>query len=401
VRKDLLLLLSVFITVHLWGQTSSFEPQILILSPGKVRADKVFEKEIAEWNKNNKGRSGNRDPEDLKKQPGNIKTMVAAEVEFSKNIDFGKQVSMDAEQYLSYRFFEKFPNLLIMVKDIPSSGKIEDLRKIAADTKLQYVLSFPSLSFFKVDGISYAKLAVQFYDHLTNSLLIDTSYIGDWFNPGFEFACHDSSLSCTISNAISQALDKVIYEVASNSPTLKKERELWQNRLEVLRNEYYPKSFNTSIVTKVIPPTDSNIVMAGLYQLLVNMDSTKFVGFFLKKKAKQGLKQLYQGKWYYEKTEVTYFTPEDDEGGHLQYFNTLQDWGFFKDNSTAFSPDFWETHLFEKVRDLRKDPDWDKYGTTIWKSEEEENRKYIGLYKVVVDQLKGDKETSPTRVKIN
>ena len=96
----------------------------------------------------------------------------------------------------------------------------------------------------------------------------------------------------------------------------------------------------------------------------------------------------YKNKWYYEKSNVTYFEPEDNEEGRLQFFNNLQEWNFFGEGSTRPNPDFWETSLFAKIQDKRKDPDWDKYGTTIWKSEEEENRKYIGMYEIVADQLK-------------
>lgn len=409
------------------GQTS-YEPQILILSPGQVKADKAFEKEIAAYNN-----GPHKDPppeaadaKELQQQPANIQRMVKSEVEFYKNMSLVKEISFISERYLAYKFYEKFPNLLIMLKDTPSNGKIEYLKKLAENAGLQYVLSFPSVSFYMEDGMGHARLAVQFYDHATNSLLIDTSYTGNWHNPGFEFACPDSSLTCTISNSVSQALEKVIYHVAVNNPTLKRERELWRQRLGALRDDNYTRAFDREFAEKIIPAKDSNIRMGSLYQLIISDDKTKFVGFFLEKKNRQGLKQLsesndggnvtilnnkdirdsgylndvpqtyayivkavkYQGKWYYEKANITYFEPADSDGGRLEYFNHLQDWGFFKENATSFDQDFWETHLFEKVKDLRKDPDWDKYGTNIWKSEEEENRNYIGLYKIVAGQLK-------------
>ena len=397
-------------------------------------ADKTFENEIEQWRKNNIGKASGPNSNQLSKLPDNIQRMQASEAEFSKKIDPFKQVSLLTEEYLVYRFYEKFPNVLILLKDIQSTGKIEDLRKLAQDSKLQYVLSFPKLTFYKNDGIGYASLAVQFYDYSANSLLIDTTYTGNWFNPGFEFACKDSSLSCTINNSISQALDKVIHEVASNSPTIKRQRKLWQDRLDILRNDYYPKSVDRSIVKKAIPAKDSNITMASLYQVLVSPDSSKFVAFFLEKKMKENFLQLsrdnsdkevqvlthkdikdsaylddipqtyayiitavkYNSRWYYKKAKVTYFVPEDNAGGQVQYFNMLQEWGFFEDNSTAFNADFWETHLFGKVKDLRKEPDRDKYGQTIWKREEEENRKYLGLYEIVADELKGGNK-SPSK----
>jgi hypothetical protein len=40
----------------------------------------------------------------------------------------------------------------------------------------------------------------------------------------------------------------------------------------------------------------------------------------------------------------------------MQFLNNLQYWNFFKDDSVTFNADFWETGLFKKVKDLRKDP---------------------------------------------
>ncbi|HEY8970624.1 MAG TPA: hypothetical protein VIM64_16070, partial [Puia sp.] len=368
-----------------------------------------------------------------------IQRMAKSDLEFCEHMTFAKEISLRCQSYLAYRFFEKFPNVLVLLKDTPSTGKIEDLKRLAGSSGMQYVLSFPDVSFYKKDGMAYARLAVQFYDKVTGTLLIDTTFVGDWYNPGFEFACKDSSLTCTIHNSISQALEKVIYNVAAGSPTLKREKELWQQRLDILQHDQYTRSFDKSFITNIIPAKDSNITMGSLYQLLISDDKTKFVGFFLEKKDRQNFRQLsqskkdknvrimndknirdtgylnnipetyayivkavkYKGKWYYEKDNVTYFKPGDNTEGRLEYFNNLQQWGFFKENSTIPDPDFWETHLFEKVKDLRKDPNWDKYGTNIWKMEEEENRNYIGIYKFVADQLKGKKSVQPITITEN
>lgn len=61
---------------------------------------------------------------------------------------------------------------------------------------------------------------------------------------------------------------------------------------------------------------------------------------------------------------------------------------FFKENSTEINPDFWETQLFEKVTDLKKDPDWDRYGDDMWMSDEINNRDYVGLYEIVENSLR-------------
>jgi hypothetical protein len=192
-----------------------------------------------------------------------------------------------------------------------------------------------------------------------------------------------------------------------------------------LTNEYYKKGFDKALIYPVISK-DSNINLNSLYQLIVNDDQSKFVAFFLEKAQPQDFKGVsenkrdanvniisgknikdsgylnsipqtyayivkgvkYKNKWYFEKSSVTYFEPQDGEEGRFQFFNNLQEWNFFSEGLTTFNPDFWETSLFAKIQDKRKDPDWDKYGKSIWKSEEEENRPYIGMYEIVVDQMK-------------
>jgi hypothetical protein len=299
----------------------------------------------------------------------------------------------------------------------------------------QYVLNFPEVLFYKDNGISYVKLGVQLYDRSVDKLVIDKTYIGDWRNPGFEFACEDSSLDCTINNALLQALDNIIYAVASESPTLKKERKLHMERLQVL-SDRLDRKFDKSFISNVISSTDSTIHVGNMYQALISEDESKFVAFFLEHVPKEDFKKLstdngdqevniinnfdirdsgyldnipqtyayivkavkYKGQWYYEKSNATFFEPQDDKGGRLQFFDNLQQWNFFRSGSTELNPEFWETALFKKVPDLRKDPDWKKYGDSIWKSEEEENRPYVGLYEIVADKLKKQKTNEPKHI---
>ena len=95
----------------------------------------------------------------------------------------------------------------------------------------------------------------------------------------------------------------------------------------------------------------------------------------------------YEDKWYYEKSNVTYFEAKTLNDGQHFFFNNLQKWNFFKENSTEFNPDFWETELFKKVPDLKKDPDWEKYGESMWKTDEINKRPYIGFYDIVANKM--------------
>jgi hypothetical protein len=43
---------------------------------------------------------------------------------------------------------------------------------------------------------------------------------------------------------------------------------------------------------------------------------------------------------------------------------------------------------------LTKHPDWEKYGDDMWKHQELEDRPYIGLYRVVAEQMKKEQQTT-------
>ncbi len=424
--KKQLFILIILLVSNLTFTQEKLEPTILILSPNETRYENVFKKEVSEYdsivkNNNTSETDSYLKSEEFLSQPSNIQEMIKSEIEFAKNIDFFKNASSISEQFLAYRFYEKFPNQLIILKDQRSDGSITSLKSISDDENFQYVLNFSKIELYKKDDIGYAEIEVQLFDNKTNSIIIDKSYTGDWYNPGFEFTCTNESINCTINNALSKALNDIIYTIAINSPTLKKEKQLSQERLNLLSNEYLRKDFDEQFLKTILSDGDNKP-----FQLLLNDDKTKFVAFFIEQVSSKKFKDLtknnkdksvkiispndikdkdfleeiprtyayiikavkYNSKWYYEKSNVTYFQANSINEGQKKYFNNLQQWNFFKENSTELNPDFWETNLFEKVPDLKKDPDWGKYGDSIWKTDEVNNRKYIGLYEIVADELR-------------
>jgi hypothetical protein len=433
-KKQLFTLIILSVSILTFAQ-EKFEPTILILSPNETKYDKPFKKEVTEYNnsivKNNNisETESYLKSDDFLSQPENIREMIKSEIEFAKNIDFFKNASSISEQFLAYRFFEKFPNLLIILKDKKSDGSLTNLKSISENEKFQYVLNFSKIELYKKDNVGYAEIKIQLFDNTSNSIILDKSYIGDWSNPGFEFACTNESINCTINNALSKALNDIIYTIAINSPTLKKEKQLSQERLNILSNKYLRKDFDEQFLKIILSNSNDKP-----FQLLLNDDKTKFVAFFIEQVSSQDFKDLtknkkdknvkiispndikdkefleeiprtyayiikavkYNDKWYYEKSNVTYFQANSINEGEEQYFNNLQKWNFFKENSTELNPDFWETNLFEKFPDLKKDPDWDKYGESIWKTDEVNNRNYIGLYEIVANSLRKEKQSKNT-----
>jgi hypothetical protein len=191
--------------------------------------------------------------------------------------------------------------------------------------------------------------------------------------------------------------------------------KLQEKRFKVLMEKYYAQKMDNDFLKSIISPADSNISLNTTYHVMVNEDKTKFVAFFLQQFAPEDFKNFreskkdkrvnimtttdalegglfadlntyahtvtavkYNKKWYYEKTNVTYFAAATLNGAKQYFFNYLQEWNFFKEKSTEFNPEFWETILFEKVsNNLANDPTWSDY---------------IGLYRVVANQMRKEKE---------
>jgi hypothetical protein len=92
-KSSYLLAAILLMSVSVMAQTD-YEPQILILSPGKVKYDKELEKDIIASTKSIKEHINyaeqvkQLDAEEFRAQPANIRRMVISEFEFLKEIDF-------------------------------------------------------------------------------------------------------------------------------------------------------------------------------------------------------------------------------------------------------------------------------------------------------------------------
>lgn len=413
------------------------EPQILILTPNKITYDPSFEKEISKQTALLRKKIDSNPIENILKSPEFLKLPEERKKfflnfkKFYERLDFFKNIALISGNYLSYTFSEKFPNPLITMNDIQTGGSVAELRAIYDSIGLQYIVNFPSVILYKDSGKAFAKLTMQLYDGQSGAIAFSKEYVGGWNNPGFDFACEDSTISCTINNALSQALSEVVGTVTFLSPRVRHEKQVAQERYLLLINRYYSAPFDEKIINTAIPKSDSLIDPTLLFQCLYDSSHTKFVGFYSTKMGKLDFAAMqknkkdrsvnvkvdrdftdpaffddmpqtyaylvcgvrYNGKWFYQKMDVTYFNPKDSFQGKLEYFNSsLQDHHFFKEHSTELDPQFWEADLFEKVRDLRQDPQWKQYSTGIWKNEERENRPYIGMYKIVADAIRKERE---------
>ena len=176
--KKYFLSICIFLTsANLFGQ-ARYEPSILILVPNEITNDKRFEDEIDGFNRIIRERMNTAEREKalqsdaFKKQPENIQKIIASETMFLKTLNFNNQISYSAEQYLAYRLFEKFPNMLLLLKDSKVKADLSELKNESEEANVQYILNFPKLEFYSENGSKYAKVYIQFYDRITNSVII-------------------------------------------------------------------------------------------------------------------------------------------------------------------------------------------------------------------------------------
>ena len=441
-----ILLTTIGIILFTTVQSQDYEPTILILTPNTTTADKEFKKEIKDYAKQIKQNQDNavKESEEALKEMGdraeNIKIMYQKKIEFSKDMDFYSMIPSVAEGYLQYRFYERFTNLLIYAINEKSKGSIDELSSLADNHNMQYVLNFPKINTFLENGSKKSIITVQLYDNNQKQILFEKDYTGHDRNPGFDFACPDSSLSCTFNNALSEALGEVIYSVASNNSTIIQERQLAQERAEVLFSTYYPKEPATELV-EVIEQNDTTISTNGFYHGFMDDTKAKFIGFFAYNSNASNFKDIkdskdksiniitddlmdlddipriyahiilgvkHNSKWYIQKSNVTYFNADDFETGAKEYFNNLQKWHFFKENSSEFNPDFWESYFFSKVESsVEKNRDKIEEYTRLKKEATDEqdkeiyqdmiddfherdlkNEGYFGIYSIVASEIK-------------
>ncbi|MCD4788633.1 MAG: hypothetical protein K8R37_01435 [Bacteroidales bacterium] len=405
-----------------------YEPTILILFPYETTADESLKKEIQKYNsqlKRNRKYAVKETEQYLKEiedRAENIKIMYNKKVEFLENMTFYSIIPLIAADYLQYRFFEGFENHMIYAINEKSDGNINTLSSIAKGRKMQYVVNFPKVNSCLENGSKRTTITVQLFDSNQEKIVIEKEFKGDDRNPGFEFSCEDSTLMCTINNSLSQALDEIIGIIISRNPTILGIKHLTQEREEVLFSIYYPKKPENEII-KIIENNEQNISTKEFYHGFMDDSKSKFIGFFALYNQVTNQQELndkndesvhfihddlnyfenipkiyayvvvainYDSIWYFKKDEVTYFNSDDFETGKMEFFNNLQRWNFFKENTTEFNPDFWESYFFEKIEDLTKDPEWNRYGESIWEKEERMNRPYIGMYKIVADQMRND-----------
>ncbi|TDL99544.1 MAG: hypothetical protein C4K58_06520 [Flavobacteriaceae bacterium] len=371
----------------------------MVLAPNEFTYDKVFEKEIKSKNSElAKGEAHQKfesiNFEDFKDEE-NIKLMALSEMKYTEDLNFSTQISLLAYQYLSYILLERFPNGKILISKQTSTGSIDEYKKLSESQDVDYVLNFSKVELFKNNGQNFVKLTTQLYDNFSKEVVVKSEYIGDNKDRGvYMFSCKNNSIDCNVTNALYLVLKEVIGEIANHNPVLIKGRELAKLRFDELTNNYYSKPFEKNFLESIIGDYKTEIDLNKQYHLILDSTHSKFVSFFIQEDtgpinfdAYMVIGVKHNGKWYLERINNLSFSANTLEEAKKEYFSGLAGFNFFKENSVEFNPDFWETNLFEKVKFLT-DEQWDMHKFGDWESLEQYNKQYVGLYKIVADQMR-------------
>jgi hypothetical protein len=379
--------------------------------PGKALAKKVaaFIKELDLNEADNYLQS----PE-FKKHPEHVRITQQSEVAFLKTLNEVNLVSYLAEQHLSYMLFEALETPVVTLTALTSSGNESDLARIARQENAAFVLHISRFDLTHEAGKSYADLDVQLFDAHTGDVILERTFTGNDGNPGFEYACEDGSVDCCINNALSKMVPLAGKLILSNDPGIQKQKQLAQEQAAIL-STLMKQAFDVKMLKDMIPAGDKTIAQGTAYQLLFNADRTKFVAFFAEPvPAAEGqafrdshkgdhnvnivsddemgffsgkLPNTYahivrgvfhDGKWYYEKSDVTYFDAESPEDGKTTYFGYLRKWGFFKEGTAVLDPAFWEGAETKGYTLTTK---------VMFAKVPQDDEKHAGMYRIVADQL--------------
>lgn len=418
-------IIALFLTLNscfFFAQTGT---RILILSPAAHTFHKVPGKELKtgvdEYRKSLNLDEADKyfQSDEFKKRDENIRLIQQSEVAFLKQLDEVKLVSYLTEQHLSYFILEKIETAVFVLKDETSSGNTDDLKRLATQEKAAFVVHISAFNLLHEKGKSSAEISVQLFDVNTGSIILDQSYTGGDTNPGFEYTCEDGSVNCCINNALSKMVPQVGRLILKNDPGMKQQKQLVSKQNMSLELLKAATKFDAAALSKIISPDDKQIDQKIAYQVLFSADQTKFVAFFAetvpagdvkafrdKHKEDRNINIIsddqsgffsgslpntyayivrgvfYEGKWYYEKTEVTYFDAPTLEKGKTTYFTNLRDWGYFTEGTSTPDPAFWEGKEIEHYT-LKM--------TTMFVKNPASEAENGGMYRLVVDQMKEGK----------
>ena len=204
--KKLITLIILTISLSICGQDKN-SPTIVILNSQETIipteldsiAKSFIKKGLPELTKKN-----------IRDENGEFKLKAEKEIEFLEESDITTNISYGLNYFLSYKFFEYFPNLLIYPAKETNQSDLESLKAISEKHNVNWIVNIKKVEFIIVDEINWAKIIFQLYNQKTNQILLNKEIEVDDNNPGFEFACEGGTITCVINNSISRMSSEIM-----------------------------------------------------------------------------------------------------------------------------------------------------------------------------------------------
>ncbi len=146
----------------------------------------------------------------IRRENRNFKFNAEKEIEFLEETDITTNISYGLNYFLSYKFFEYFPNLLIYPAKELNQSDLGSLMVISKKHNVNWIVNLEKVEFI-VDKERYkAKIKFQLYNQKTNQILLEKDIMVDDSNPGFEFACENGTINCVINNSVSRLSSEIM-----------------------------------------------------------------------------------------------------------------------------------------------------------------------------------------------
>ncbi len=311
----------------------------------------------------------------------------------------------------------KEDSLLLFVADKKTTINIEELKKIATEKNVRFLIGFSEVHYGKIKEKFFTKIKGFLYDNEKGDIIFHREYDNTTkFETDAQFAKKEITKFFRASRDVCMKFGKEIFEYILPTVNFINKNEIIKQQRKYLVEKIYDQPINTEIYkiisenkrimqfrrTKNISlenktsdtiPNDKYFYHQGFF----SPDKQKFVAFIWGKKhyssvgiegqtGKQTKEQydaynfetvlgvFYKGKWYINSSGngqgYNHFKTKDYSLGDAKkiYPFRLIEYNFFNELSVEPNPDFWETKFFEKtivdysedIEDVKKIMDKDK-----------------------------------------
>ncbi|NOU60637.1 hypothetical protein [Marinifilum caeruleilacunae] len=204
--------LLLLISTSLIGQ--EYQPKLIVLDPYEKVIDEKFEKEIRKYEM-----KLITTPEYDENILSSIKQKAKQENEvvmeykdylFAKEMNYFSRVSIGFSGFITYKLYNYNSNCLVFSVHESSNESIENYKNITKKHKVDWLINPILVRTYIDEGQTYTDIRIQLYNRKKNKIQLDCTYTGNSKNPGFEWACEDGSINCTVNNAQAQAINEIM-----------------------------------------------------------------------------------------------------------------------------------------------------------------------------------------------